>query len=437
MKADISRDTFQAARDIRRVVAQQGRPWLDADWNEQVSVLLHRLETLAADLFGEYAAIDTGFQIEPVKDKPGNPLARTFSALRGRYYVHGLMCENDEGWVSPRQDDFENGQTYLVYLHAWEEYDSGLQDPSQIEPALRGIDTSGRTRVRWQIGWDKVKDADKKDTDKTWSDFKQRQETPAAKLKIRVKAGATSQDPCRADGRALYRGLENALYRVEAYKPKTGNVQLKWSRNNASSLVPVSREGKRLRCARPAGLDASFDPRGWIEVHRGTDEDPYGGGTLHRIDSLDREAGVIDLASEPDDGKTLFARPWAGVIEPKSTWAPLEQGLEISLDAAKGELRAGQYWLIPVRTEGGGQVYWPTDRLGLFCNWIPLDDELGKAPAAGPNEPDLSSHDRLEKPGVIYRRDHFYGPLALITFDGKGELDKKNGILDLRKPYAR
>jgi len=437
MKADISRDTFQAARDIRRVVMQQGRPWLDADFNEQVAVLLHRLDTLAADLFGEYAAVDSGFQIEPVKDKDKNVKPRTFSALRGRYYVRGLMCENDDGYVSPRPEDFENGQTYLVYLHAWEEYRNSLQEMGVPEPALRGVETCGRTRVRWQIAWEKVGEAEKaKDVDKFWVEFKQRWEAPPARLKIRVAAGPAAQEPCRVSGRAMYRGLENTLYRVEAFEPKPGIVQLKWSRNNASSLLPVKKEGKRLRLA-GADLGGSFEPHGWIEVHRGPDDEPYAGGTLHKVESLDREAGSIDLETEPDGSETMFARPWSGVLDLKGGWVPLDQGLEISLDTSKkGELRAGQYWLIPVRTEGGGQVYWLKER-GLAADWMPLDDELSNAPAALPQEPDLSTHDTLEKPRMVYRRDHYYGPLAFITFDGTGKLDKDTGIKDLRKPYAR
>jgi len=433
MKADISRDTFQAARDIRRVIAQQGRPWLDADWNEQMSVLLHRLETLAADVFGEYAAVDTGFLIEPYKDKSGSPKPHTFAVLRGRYYIHGLMCENDKGWVSQSEDDFENGQSYLVYLHAWEEYESGVEDASIGEPALRGVDPSGRTRVRWQIGWEKSKD-----DDKAWDEFKKRLDAPAARLKIRVKAASTGHSPCRLDGRAAYRGLENTLYRVEAYEAKPGDVQLKWARNNASTLVPVSKVGGQLRCQRPADLDASFDSRGWVEVHHGPEQDPYGGGRLHRISFIDRDSGTIDLTPAPEGREPLFIRPWAGLIETTSGWLPLDQGLEISLDTTKkGDLRAGQYWLIPVRTEGGGQVYWPTDNPGLPREWTPIDNDLSKAPGALPEEPDLSTHDTFRKADAAYVRNHYYGPLAVIKFDAGGLLDKTTGIKDLRKLVAR
>ena len=52
MKADLSRQTFDPFKRFTRVLTQQGRVQLDADWNEQAAILLHQLRTLAADLIG-------------------------------------------------------------------------------------------------------------------------------------------------------------------------------------------------------------------------------------------------------------------------------------------------------------------------------------------------------------------------------------------------
>ena len=56
MNGDFTRDTFNPAKQFSRVLMQQGRVTLDADWNEQSSILLHYLRTLARDLIGPYAA---------------------------------------------------------------------------------------------------------------------------------------------------------------------------------------------------------------------------------------------------------------------------------------------------------------------------------------------------------------------------------------------
>jgi len=42
-------------RHYSRVLMQQGRVQLDADWNEQTEILLHYLRTLACDIIGPHA----------------------------------------------------------------------------------------------------------------------------------------------------------------------------------------------------------------------------------------------------------------------------------------------------------------------------------------------------------------------------------------------
>ena len=67
MPGDFSRDTFDSRKHFSRVLMQQGRVQLDADWNEQTAIFLHYLRTLAKDLMGPYAGpaddVDRGFEI--------------------------------------------------------------------------------------------------------------------------------------------------------------------------------------------------------------------------------------------------------------------------------------------------------------------------------------------------------------------------------------
>src|ERR1044072_8603255 len=107
MKADFSRDTFGSVRHFRRVLMQQGRVLLDSDWNEQTAILLHYMQTLAADLIGPYGgpASELGFAIltpgdlaslPDVPERVGNlQLRSNFLIGRGRYYVDGMLCENE------------------------------------------------------------------------------------------------------------------------------------------------------------------------------------------------------------------------------------------------------------------------------------------------------------------------------------------------------
>jgi hypothetical protein len=89
MKADLTRNTFHPLKQFTQVVMQQGRVQLDADWNEQSSILLNFMRSLAADLIGPHGgpAANLGFRIAD-----GN-VATDFALTPGRYYVDGILCE--------------------------------------------------------------------------------------------------------------------------------------------------------------------------------------------------------------------------------------------------------------------------------------------------------------------------------------------------------
>jgi Family of unknown function (DUF6519) len=93
MKADLTRNTFNPFRRFERVLMQQGRVQLDADWNEQTAILLHYLRCLAADLIGPQGgpSANWGFGVIPLTP----PVPNDFQIGLGRYYVDGILCEAD------------------------------------------------------------------------------------------------------------------------------------------------------------------------------------------------------------------------------------------------------------------------------------------------------------------------------------------------------
>jgi Family of unknown function (DUF6519) len=93
MKSDISRQTFDPKKHYSQVIMQQGRVQLDADWNEQQAIILHRAETATRDIIGPNGAPATGggFRIQLL---PGD---RDFLIQPGRIYVDGILCELEEG----------------------------------------------------------------------------------------------------------------------------------------------------------------------------------------------------------------------------------------------------------------------------------------------------------------------------------------------------
>src|SRR5438445_12157848 len=95
LRGDFTRDTFDPLKHFSRVLMQQGRVQLDADWNEQTSILLHYLQTLAADLIGPHGgpASSDGGPGEGFQISEATPPASDFLIGFGRYYVGGLLCE--------------------------------------------------------------------------------------------------------------------------------------------------------------------------------------------------------------------------------------------------------------------------------------------------------------------------------------------------------
>jgi uncharacterized protein DUF6519 len=93
MKADFTRDTFSPLKHFSRVLMQQGRVQLDADWNEQVAIQLRSLRALAADLIGDHGgpADDLGLTIAELGLTP--PVRNDFRIGSGRYYIDGVPCE--------------------------------------------------------------------------------------------------------------------------------------------------------------------------------------------------------------------------------------------------------------------------------------------------------------------------------------------------------
>jgi len=157
MKADLTRDTFHPAKHYARVVMQQGRVQLDADWNEQASILLRYLQALATDLIGPAGGPQDNYGFEVVPIDGSNP--RDFQIGFGRYYVGGLLCEADyipiaislatppnvfvvRNWNS----DFE--QTTVPYYEVFDDTPASAKAPVRVqisnpEPLDKTITISG------------------------------------------------------------------------------------------------------------------------------------------------------------------------------------------------------------------------------------------------------------------------------------------------------
>ncbi|MBN1428151.1 MAG: right-handed parallel beta-helix repeat-containing protein [Anaerolineae bacterium] len=404
MKGDFSRSTFDPRKHYRGVRMQQGRVQLDADWNENLDILLHRIETEARDVIGECGVPvhDGAFEViieeamisgdaVPATELRGRkrrqqpPLREgDFYLSRGRAYVDGILVENDHTVPFSRQPfvlhETENlisePGIYLLYLDVWERHITELEDPDIREKALGGPDTTTRTQVIWQAVLSHIEEADEqitcKDNLRPWPD------PSNGTLIPRLRPEETPEDPCVIGPRAGYRCLENQLYRVEIHRGSNNKYgpTFKWSRDNGSVVVPITEfsvddDSHRIRVFR-LGRDSVLElhENDWVEIQDDAHELAGNPGILALIEKID--PGNILTLSESVTGYHLYEHPkvrrWDSskqldVAIPRANdgFIPLEGGIEIKFSG--GTFHTGDYWLIPARTVPGqyGDIEWPVD----------------------------------------------------------------------------
>lgn len=234
MKGDFSRRTFDPTRHYQGVLMQQGRVQLDADWNEQADIAAHRVETEALDLIGRaggplHAA---GFHlITALADLGADEAARSgntpiplpagaLAISAGRYYVDGILCQNERLVLFGDQGDYPRAKldeadgTYLAYLDVWQRHITTIEDGHLREVALGGPDTTTRRKTVWQVKLAGTAGANCEDA---FAQLLKELAPPDGTMAARCRPGKKSTDPCIVSPSAGYRGLENQLYRVEIH----------------------------------------------------------------------------------------------------------------------------------------------------------------------------------------------------------------------------
>jgi hypothetical protein len=393
MRGDFSRETYDRIRHFSRVLQQQGRVQVDADWNEQTEVLLHYLRTLAADLIGPFAGPagdGLGFEIKGAD--PDRPSALAIG--RGRYYVDGILCENEAPAEYATQPDhptpleLKTSGTYLLYLDVWERHITTLEDDRIRDAALGGPDTTSRAKIVWQVKADDGAVAfptpfTADGVRKNWEKWVHRwQPAHAGCLRARVNRPEDTTDPCLTAPDAKYRGNENQFYRVEVHKGGSASeATFKWSRDNGAIVSRVTLSGSDLIADSPRGFSAGH----WIELTNDHEELRGRPGTLVRAikvegDKITLESSVSRPSSVPEEEEwPTLARRWDhrkigtaalkdGAVPVKESkdetgWIDLEDGIQIhflpSPDASAGNVyRSGDYWTFPARV-ATGDIEWP------------------------------------------------------------------------------
>jgi hypothetical protein len=381
MKGDFSRDTFDRGKHYSGVLMQQGRVQLDADWNEQQNIHRYRVTSESRDVIGASGAPlhAPGFKIATTPDR------KSLIIGQGRYYVDGLLCENESDIAYAAQPDLPNppdiaaaltsaqATAAIIYLDVWSRHITGLDDPSIRETALGGPDTASRIKTVWQVKALVAKPNGGGgfscgDSLKAWDDL-----TAPSKgmLSARAQPAQPTDSPCLLPPGAGYRRLENQLYRVEIHTAdNAGQATFKWSRDNGAVVTAVEKINGQDITVHDLGRDdvLGFASGQWVEVSDDAHELNSVPGQLVQIDHIDTANRIISVKSAVT-GVDITQRPklrrWDGasatgiqvpVPTPNNGFIPLEDGVEVKF--ASGSFSTGDYWLIPART-ATGNVEWP------------------------------------------------------------------------------
>jgi hypothetical protein len=295
MKGDFTRFRFDPSKRYARVLKQQGRVDLDADWNEAGAIEAYLDGTRAKDVIGLCGAPkkNGGFLVGPA------PLGDlTLSA--GRMYVDGLLCETD-GTTYKKQPylphppalDPKTDRVDLVYLDVWQRHVTAVEDPELLEEALGGADTTTRLQTVWQVKVRAgVEEAVCDGEFEPWPPMPPLEER--GQLTTGVVTVPDEEDPCLIAPGGGYRGLENRLYRVEIHD---GGQAYAWPRPAGAEATEVSgiANANEVTVA-----DWSVDDRAWqvgqsAELY--SDQTNAGGaaGELVRITALDESSSTLTL----------------------------------------------------------------------------------------------------------------------------------------------
>lgn len=378
MKGDFTRNTFDPARRYTGVRLQQGRVQLDADWNEQVDIAAERVRAGTRDVIGpaggplpapgfEIVANPSALPVAVVADLTARGLlpltAGNVLIMPGRYYVDGVLVENPAATTLVAQPEgggaaLAEGR-HLLYVDAWEQHLTFVEDEDIREVALGGPDTATRTRQVWQVRALPVSDAFHcLAADAGWDALVA---GSTGRMAARAEPASVPVDPCVVPASAGYRGLQNRLYRVEIHAGGTlATATMKWSRDNGTVLFPIEEVnvgGSAIRVRlRSLGRDEELSLKVGDHVEVLDDDNELAGtpGLLTQVADVDEDDLIVTLGAAVagiDPLRHAKLRRWdsAGAIRvgPRN-WIALEDGIEVQFEA--GGYRTGDYWLVPART---------------------------------------------------------------------------------------
>ncbi|MCP3911611.1 MAG: right-handed parallel beta-helix repeat-containing protein [Actinomycetia bacterium] len=390
MTMDLSRIVHDPAKRYASVRMQQGRVILDDDWNDQATTTTTERVQSLTDVIGPSGTSDDAFRVGTPTTPDGNI---DFPLGEGTFYIGGhrlpveanLAFRHQHDLLTPPAVAAPAGQRHdLVWLEAWEQPVTAVEDRELREVGLGGPDTAARTRllarvhVEPDVGTDDCADA--------WDATVGAHVNARGRLETDVTATVTFQqdgdpdDLCSPDAITGYLRHDNQAIRVQLTSP----TSFCWGFDNASPLYRVEIQADRREIVfATLPKDEAHRPRSgqvvellaWgAELRNGEKmAEPLGvfGVVQQGYDPDDHsirlqaalpafESGWLDHPEAAEigaDGTFVYLRVWDRgddptppeiAFAPGGAAVPLgTTGLEIEFDGT--QFRAGDYWVLAAR----------------------------------------------------------------------------------------
>jgi len=400
---------------------QQGRPLLDADWNEQTSLAMDREWRLVRSLLNKnHGTFDHGFYPEKISVVPPDvegkqEAVRVLEFCHGTYWLEGLCCELPQS--SERHKLSLSSQAGIVYLEAWEDTIPPSAAPNMLEPTLNHNDTAWRAKVAWRLAALPAVAGAKADPckcDHQWSHLKLSPPDERRMYVRRKQDSSPKSTACENPESASAWPGGDYLYRVEVHQIESnGKMQIKWSRENGSAVYAIRnpstenlsiehdrfsthgtcRKGDYLELRDSFGRSANKYRELVKVVHANEDairlEKSFELNYPEAVSSYSIEFPTVsdgeDARKNALDKLSYFVQRWnhSGTVDVSSkikngsdvkkeksskSWIDIEDGIQVGFESGKCYAE-GDYWLIRTSPAGkGGFVGLADDEMNGKCS---------------------------------------------------------------------
>jgi len=257
---DRSRAAFYPAKRYAGVGWQQGRIPTDDDLNDSQAILAEERRRQRVDIIGPTGSADDGFRVSNARVADGRV---DFDIGAGTLYLGGLRLERAEAETFRRQSDWlrnpgvavpDGARTDLVYVEAWEQVVSAVEDEELFEVGLGGPDTT--TRIRTMARVRVAEGVEHSECHDAWAGLvagwaasgmgtlsPDNRLTPDARLTVGFEPGGDPDDLCSPSAAGGYLGAENQAIRVRLQD----SGHFTWGFDNGAPLYRVRLSADRTR----------------------------------------------------------------------------------------------------------------------------------------------------------------------------------------------